>query len=89
MEVRVVNATGVEENDMEINIYPNPTSNSVNIEANNMTSIRVSDIMGQVLMERYERTDAIQIDLSGFANGQYFIQVNTDNGVATRKIVKM
>jgi len=89
IEARVVNATGVDENTMNLSIYPNPTNSTINIEAEGITNIRISDIMGQVLMERDTNTNAVHIDMSDFANGQYFIQVRTANGMATKKIVKM
>ena len=89
VEARVLNATGVDEIPMELNIYPNPTKSAINIEANGITEVRICDLLGQVVMERTTRTDAMHIDMSDFANGQYFINVRTDNGMATRKIVKM
>ena len=88
-EAIVTNATGIEENAISVNIYPNPTKTTVNIEADNITAIRVSDIMGQVLIDKTTRTDALQIDMSRFAHGQYFVSVCTSKGVVTRKIVKM
>ena len=89
VEVRVVNATGIEENTIGLDIYPNPTNSTINIEADGITMIRISDIVGQTMMERKANASAMQIDLNGLANGQYIIQVYTTNGMATRKIVKL
>lgn len=89
IDFTVMNVTGVKENETNINIYPNPTNSTVNIEANGITEVRVCDIIGQVMLETRTNTDALQIDMGNFANGQYLIQVYTADGLATRKIVKM
>ncbi len=87
-EVTVINSTGIGEDAIEVNIYPNPTKHVVYIEADGIHNIRVTDMLGQVLLERNESADRVQIDLSSYAAAQYFVQVYTTNGVVTRKIVK-
>ena len=88
-EATVINATGVEENAINLNIYPNPTNSTLYVEADEMNKVRVSDIVGQVLFEKNTHDSRVQIDMSHYAAGQYFIQVHASNGVATRKIIKM
>ena len=87
-EATVINATGVEENAINLNIYPNPTNNTLYIEADEINKVRISDIVGQVLYEKNTRDSRVQIDMSKYAAGQYFIQVHASNGVATRKVIK-
>lgn len=88
-EAVVINATGVEESSINLNIYPNPTNNILYIEADEINKVRISDIVGQVLFEKNTHDNNVQIDMSNYATGQYFIQVHVSNGVATRKIIKM
>ena len=88
VEATVINSTGIGENAIDINVYPNPTKQVVNIEAEGIRNVRVSDMLGQVLIEKNTSGDSVQIDLSTYAAGQYFLQVYTTNGMVTRKIVK-
>ena len=87
-EATVINSTGINENVIDINVYPNPTKQVINIEAEEIRNVRVSDMLGQVLIDRNASGDRVQIDLSTYAAGQYFLQVYTANGTAVRKIVK-
>jgi len=88
-EAVVINTTGVEENAINLNIYPNPTNSTLYIEADEINKVRISDIVGQVLFEKNTRDGRVEINMSDYAAGQYFIQVHASNGVATRKIIKM
>lgn len=87
-EAVVINSTGIDEASINLNIYPNPTNNVVNVEADDMKNIRVTDVLGQVLIEKNATGDLMRIDMSKYASGQYFMQVYTAKGMITRKIVK-
>ena len=87
-EVTVINSTGIEEASISLNVYPNPTNHVVNIEAEDMKNICVTDVLGQVLIEKEANVERMQIDMSPYASGQYFLQVQTSKGLAIRKIVK-
>lgn len=77
-------------------VFPNPTSSFINVELFNPgqhdVNIVIYDIIGSrsVHTEQVSFTDEYkgQIDLSGFANGHYLVQIHGPNGVVTRKIVK-
>ena len=79
---------GIVENTPVVNVYPNPTKHIVNVEADGITNIRVVDMLGQTLYETKANGDKVQIDLSGYAVGQYYLQISTENGFATQKVVK-
>ena len=79
---------GIGENTPVVNVYPNPTKHVVNVEADDITNIRVVDMLGQTLYETNASSNRVQIDLSGYAVGQYFLEVRTQNGVTTQKVVK-
>jgi hypothetical protein len=51
-----------------------------------MTNIVVFNIMGEKVMERNINGDSYEID--GLENGIYFVNIETKNGSAVRKIVK-
>jgi hypothetical protein len=87
-------------NDFAFNIYPNPTNGIVNVQWT-MDNVQVGameyhvfDAFGKlvkVVMTDVHGSSAqtAQIDLSGFANGVYFVKAVEDgNVVAVRKVVK-
>lgn len=68
------------------NIYPNPTTDILNIELDNsliLEKVLIYNTSGQLVKEISEKT----INLSGFAKGIYNVQVITNQGEATRKVV--
>ncbi len=71
-----------------VSIYPNPTSeritiNSENVEINNL---EIADISGKILyFETALNTDIKTLDMSKYSTGIYFITVN---GSITKKIIK-
>lgn len=78
-----------------LSISPNPTTGNFAIDWKNIKDlvpqyIRVVDITGKVVFEKtdLDKTAQVQkIDLKSVANGLYFIQMDTDAGVLTRKVV--
>ena len=86
-----INATyfGVGENDaIEVSIYPNPTRNTVTIEAEGIERIRLINMMGQVLeIREYGELDSAILDLSGYTPSVYLLEVKTINGVAKKRLI--
>lgn len=80
-------------------VYPNPTDNIINIQFTNnyspITEIRVYDMYGKILdvvrANNYSSmpSEMMQIDLSRFASGVYFIKALSDgNVIGVRKVLK-
>lgn len=66
-------------------IYPNPAKDVINVTANDkIRSVSISDFSGKVVYNGA----AGSIDISGLANGVYFIQTVTEKGTANTKFVK-
>ena len=86
--VRITNI-GVDENQMNVKIYPNPTSGQLSIEAEEMTSVSVYDLLGQCVMQMSAEDGQATLDMSQLQNGIYFIKVNAANGSAVQRVVKM
>jgi len=94
-DVKVTNpSVGVPENDISatISVYPNPATDKVVISSTstlfNNSTISLYSILGEEIM----KTDKInsnwtELDLSGYTNGIYFLNINTDSGKAVKKIV--
>lgn len=71
----------------DIIIYPNPTSNIVNITlSSQIISIMLHDITGKELFTCY---DSNSIDLSSYPSGLYFLKIKTiKNKIFTKKLFK-
>ncbi len=68
-----------------VNLYPNPTTNVLNIVAEGVQEVRVIDINGRTAMVE---KNANSIDMSNLANGVYYVRVITNNGISSQKVVK-
>ena len=88
VEITVHTIDGVSANNFSISIYPNPVRNVVSVEAEGIRNVRLVDMLGQTMYDSNESSDTVQIDMSGFACGVYFMEVKTVNGIATQKVVK-
>ena len=81
---------GLEENNaIKVELYPNPVKDVVMIQGNSINEISVYNSIG-VLVERIEgEGNEVEINMNNYNTGIYFVQVNTENGTATRKVVKL
>ena len=72
----------------EIVLYPNPTFGMVNIEKPNtlqIQQIRIYNALGQLISSQEFSEN---LDLSKFANGILFVQLDTSEGIINKTIVK-
>jgi hypothetical protein len=75
--------------DHNLVVFPNPASNSITIETTEIqiTAITLYDMSGRLLL--YEKTTASRntLALENLASGIYLLQVVTEQGTITRKII--
>ena len=95
-----INYTGINEsqiNNESLNIYPNPATNHIAIEFDlaetKNTSIEIKNVLGQTIKTISNKvfskgTNKIEIDVSEFSNGIYFVELLGDNKVIGKKIIK-
>ena len=69
-------------------IYPNPAKDNLNIKAENMSRITITNTLGQVVYDVAADTDNAVIDMTQFEAGVYMVRIITDNGVAVERISK-
>ena len=70
-------------------VYPNPTTNSINVSLNNATSLKLVDLNGKVVYtENVSNKNNTVIDMNNLAKVIYSLQVVTNSGVETKKVVK-
>lgn len=78
-----------EDSTVQCRLYPNPANGMVSVLANeNLNEIRVYNALGMLVNTIKANGMAQTIDVASYANGVYFIQMNTESGVtATRRLV--
>lgn len=67
-----------------INVFPNPTTGKVNIDAEGLNRIEVLDMTGRTVLT----SNASTVDMSNLNNGVYMFRVVTENGTSLKKVVK-
>lgn len=77
---------------IETVLYPNPTTNDINIQLNKTyknISIKLYSIEGRELLSRnYSSKNKLSIDIESLKSGHYFLMLNLDDNKNTFKIVK-
>ncbi|MFT4697877.1 MAG: hypothetical protein ACI9SJ_001008 [Flavobacteriaceae bacterium] len=66
---------GVNQQELVIGVYPNPTNNSVNIEVLEDVQYELFSTLGQRLLEGYLTGSNKQIDLSQFPDSMYYLYI--------------
>lgn len=72
----------------EVNVFPNPTENLINIKSpySQHTNMTLTNILGQTIMEYKEYVPTINI--THLTNGIYFLKIEVNGKSITKKIVK-
>ena len=79
---------GVSDNILEdVSLYPNPTNGLVSIKGiEDLQTVKVFNISGQEVMS--QETSELQLDMTALQSGVYFLELTTQKGSATKKIIK-
>lgn len=72
---------------LDFKLYPNPTSGQITIALEGMQKVVVYNTLGQALLDKETNGDMLQLDLSSFENGLYWVKVMAQNGTAVRVFV--
>ncbi len=87
--IRISNVSVGENQLSNVKLYPNPTAGQLSIEAENMTTVSVFDLVGQCLIQMTAKYGQATLDMSQLQNGIYLIKVSTANGSMMQRVVKM
>lgn len=73
-----------------LSIYPNPTTGIFTVELNTnlAKTIVVTDVTGRVILNTNSSSDKTTLNLNAFANGIYYVKVQSEDAVKVTKIVK-
>ena len=72
---------------LDFKLYPNPTSGLITIALEGMQKVVVYNALGQALLNKEVNSDLLQLDLSGFEDGLYWIKVMAQSGTMVRSFV--
>ena len=79
-----------ENNASEISIYPNPATDFINIEADKLEQVVLSDITGRTLSNVAAKGSSVRLDVSGLKPGVYLISAKTRSTSSfVKSILKM
>jgi Zn-dependent metalloprotease/PKD repeat protein len=68
-----------------ITIYPNPASDKLYVESDKDFSLKLFSLTGKLLLNVKNQKE---IDLTGFQNGMYLLNIETDGKIITDKLIK-
>lgn len=89
----VTNSLGVNENlTSRFSVFPNPASNLVKISSDSNTlvdGVKITDLNGRTVKTvSLNKVANAEINISDLASGVYLMNISSENGTATKKIVK-
>lgn len=77
--------------DSKVTLYPNPISNTLNINMSNGITIKEISIinsLGQMIMQSKTSNNIIPLDSLQMKSGIYFVKIESSLGVTIKKIIK-
>lgn len=82
----VVGTDAVSENAGALSVYPNPTTSKLNIEGENLSSVAIYNVAGQLVrVEKLNATNVIDMNVEA---GVYFLNIYDNNGnVSVKRVV--
>jgi len=81
----------VSENTIDVNIFPNPTSDYVRIHTamnEKLERVELYDMLGKLILFTSAASDDMQIDLQDIPAGMYQLRAMTENGIGIVRLVK-
>ncbi len=82
--------TGVsvdEHNQILVNVYPNPSTDHLNITSDEIQRVEIHNMMGQRVFDRFYNDTHVVISTRDMAPGTYMVTVTSTKGVTTKKVI--
>ena len=73
------------EDELEISVYPNPTSDYIFVETNEAFDLKLIDLNGKIQRVSIEQN---RVDLNSISRGIYMLQVRAKGQTKTIRIIK-
>jgi hypothetical protein len=68
-----------------LSVYPNPATDQLNIEMDNLKSVEIMDIAGRLIRSNTSNNKMISLDVSNLNRGIYLVKVKDTNNVSSMK----
>lgn len=72
----------------QVSLYPNPAHEQVAVAAENLRSVQLLNLMGQVVCSRQGSDGSAILDLCGLPAGIYLVRIETAQTVVVKKLVR-
>lgn len=73
-----------------VKVYPNPAATQLRVSAPNVKGqLVITDLSGRIILQFDDFDGIARVDISNFAKGQYFLQINGKRGIADASFIKM
>ncbi len=77
----------------QVNVYPNPAKDYIQVDissiaSENIISVQLLDLKGTELFKKENVTGPFQVEMSDFAAGMYFLNIQIDDRRIVWKVVK-
>jgi len=91
----IIGLNDVENNISSLNVYPNPVKDiatlDITLSESSTATIQVVDLMGRTVIDLGTKSfkagqSSIELNTNTLSNGMYFVKINSNNGIATKKI---
>lgn len=74
----------------KVNVYPNPTSSSLNIETEFvMNKAEIYSISGELIKAFVETSNRLSLDISFLPTGTYFVKLSGEDKVKVQRFIKL
>jgi len=72
-----------------LSVFPNPTKDftTIELQSEKESTTKIFNLLGEVVLEK-DFTQKIELNLSAFASGTYFLEIENEEGRAVRKLIK-
>jgi len=75
---------------LDFSMYPNPTEEQVNLQlpsGANKGNVKIFDYLGKTLIQRDLNNSNTNLDISKLSSGIYFVRIQSDAKVGTKKLI--
>ncbi len=81
--------SSIDENSISVELYPNPTDGKFMIECNEMVTVEIFNMVGQLVETIETSANAMTIDASAWTPGVYNVRITTEiSGTIVKQIIK-
>jgi len=90
--ITLVSVQNVTQSPLDVTIYPNPTTDKITFSLNGNSAekpiISIFNVAGQKIMyEQFNGQNKIEMDVSTLAKGIYFMKIQSNAGIVSKKLV--